>query len=437
MTEMFIKHLKHFGINRFLAHIFIFSVGVITARILSPEDRGIYAIFFLLVGLCMNFFSLGMSQANIYFLNSNERKAEVHGNTLLFILISSFTAALILLFSYSLSLYSYFDIKVNLLWIFLLWATSVFGIIEVCLSGLILGYHQYKTHSNFMLIQAFLIFSFTCILFVVSGTLEKAVALRIIAIAFCIIYYCYVSFYIVTQEMIKVSLSFLKKQLMFGAKNWFQNMIGLLNYRGYLLLLAIYSGNKAVGYFSVAMLLLEVVRFIPDTMGTLLLPYLKKFQEPADANLFAAQICRIVLWTSISITFIAWLTLPKLVPIIFGSKYEDVILIASILFIGAAVNSTYQILTRYFTSVAMQKSSILAALSSLTISTALCIFLIPIYGTVGAAISFVSGACVSSYIMVSSFCGYTGLSKRSTLFLNANDFRRFKSYIYGQSRKLL
>ena len=58
-------------------------------------------------------------------------------------------------------------------------------------------------------------------------------------------------------------LPLLKKQIKFGASNWIQNLIGQVNYRVYILALAFWIDDSAVGVYSVALLVAEFIRFIP------------------------------------------------------------------------------------------------------------------------------------------------------------------------------
>jgi len=44
-------------------------IGVILARRLGPDDRGIFALFLLVPSTVVTFVKLGITQANVYFIN--------------------------------------------------------------------------------------------------------------------------------------------------------------------------------------------------------------------------------------------------------------------------------------------------------------------------------------------------------------------------------
>ena len=60
----------------------------------------------------------------------------------------------------------------------------------------------------------------------------------------------------------------------------------------------------------------------------------------------------------------------------------------------------YQILTRYFTSIAKQRYSILSSFVGLISSISISFFLIPYLSTLGAAIAFVIGSTISAFMML-------------------------------------
>ena len=68
-TFNFIKDILKFTISRFFSAIVMISIGVITARLLEPEGRGYYALFFSITGMIATFSHLGIAQSNIYELN--------------------------------------------------------------------------------------------------------------------------------------------------------------------------------------------------------------------------------------------------------------------------------------------------------------------------------------------------------------------------------
>ena len=80
------------------------------------------------------------------------------------------------------------------------------------------------------------------------------------------------------------NLPLLKKQMRFGLHNWVQNLIESrkLIYRVYVLALAYALGDGAVGIFSVALLVIELVRFVPVSLGALLFPELASIDEKTE-----------------------------------------------------------------------------------------------------------------------------------------------------------
>ena len=93
-----IQSIGIFGSSKVVSTIIIFSVGVLTARILSPDGRGEYALFFTIVGLGSNLSNPGISQANTYFLNREKILPSILiGNSIFAIFVASILWGFILL----------------------------------------------------------------------------------------------------------------------------------------------------------------------------------------------------------------------------------------------------------------------------------------------------------------------------------------------------
>ena len=79
----FIRALGQTFISRAIFSAILLVIGVLTARLLGPEGRGHYALFFTIVGIGANLCGFGLMQSNTYFLNRERVPMGVlFGNTL-------------------------------------------------------------------------------------------------------------------------------------------------------------------------------------------------------------------------------------------------------------------------------------------------------------------------------------------------------------------
>ena len=64
-----ITNIKNFYLEESFFAATTLLVGILTARFLTPENRGLYTLFFTTSGLLTTVFHCGISPANVYFLN--------------------------------------------------------------------------------------------------------------------------------------------------------------------------------------------------------------------------------------------------------------------------------------------------------------------------------------------------------------------------------
>ena len=367
-----------------LSQIFI---GIITARYLGVEGRGLYSIFFSVAAIGANFAYLGLSQATVYFRNKEDiANNTLYGSVVIVFLFQSLVLAAALFHFPS-------DILVKLIggdspiMVQAMWAMLVVLLADILLSGMVLGNHQFSLHSSYVALQGLFALLVTLPLIFIPITVEHAIFMRVSVVGILLFFYWLIVSKKLALRNIVVDFTLLKRQLKFGFKSFLQNAIGLLNYRILLLLLGVVSSISNVAMFSVALLLVEAVRFLPNTIGTVLLPKLTTLEELELIN-FSTMVLKIVVVVSLFVTCFIFYYTKWIVLFLFGDEYSDAILVAKVLLIGGFFGSIYQVLTRVFTSQSKQEVSIISASLGLLVAVVLALLLIPNYGANGAAFGF-------------------------------------------------
>jgi len=430
----FVRNLSIFTSSRVFSALILLAIGVITARILGPEGRGFYAIFFTIVGLAANTMNLGLSQANTYLLNREKLAfGTLAGNTLLFLLVLAAGLAgivAVLADTAGEALAWGGGEKVGGWW-WLLWAAIIFTLLESSFSGLVYGSHLYLYQSKSYAVQAVLFLIATLLIIPLGESLDVALWLRVVAMALFVSWYVLMFWRQVSLVNPTLSIAVFIRQIQFGSRNWLQNLIGLLNYRGYILLLGAISSPEAIGVFSIALLMAEVIRFIPDTVATLLLPKLVGMEVGRDANEMTALVCRVIIFTVLLLASGLFFMADCLIPMIFGNDYLAGVTVLRILLVGAVLGVVYQVLTRYFTSEAKQIYSIYSALIALGVAIVVSLLLIPEYGAEGAAAAFTVSSLAASLSMLVMYRRYTGISVVGVVVMRKPDWLLCWGYLKG------
>ena len=224
--------------------------------------------------------------------------------------------------------------------------------------------------------------------------------------------------FVLQIKQISFSKNILVNQIKFGSRNWLQNVIGFLNIKSYIFFLAFLSSPENVGYFAVSFIFVELLRYIPDSLGAFLLPEFTKINSSKDRAIVALNSLKTIFFAISLISLILILVINYAVTLLFGIEYISAIPVAKILIIAALFGVFYQLLTRYFTSEAKQIYSIISSTFGLIVGSICSIILVPEYGAYGAALSFMSSSITSGLLMLIFFKNQTKISFGSMISLN-------------------
>ena len=392
------------------------AVGVITSRLLTPEDRGLYVLFFTIGGLIFSFLHIGLAPANIYFLNTKKTEMGVligNGFAYLLFAIVFLGASLVLFVGFDGQ--NLFRDQIGIEVWFMLWLIVLFNLADASFSALAMGTGDYNFIGRSLNLQATALLLSACIIPLAGTHLFSSLALRVLGASVFFLWFVVTILRILDYNKIKVCWLTLGDQLRFGSKNWLQNIIGFLNLRCYFIILAMYSEPDIVGFFSVAWIFVELLRFLPDGIGTMMLPELTKMKSNREQGMLAAKSMRLLLLIVLLTAAGLYLSLDFSIPLGFGEEYVPAITITKILLIGTIFGVVYQVFTRFFTSQNKQIYSLTSSLVGLFFGLISCLILTPNYDGEGSAIAFCIGAFSSGISTIFLFCYHTKI-KIITLF---------------------
>jgi O-antigen/teichoic acid export membrane protein len=231
------------------------------------------------------------------------------------------------------------------------------------------------------------------------------------------------------EGLYSFKISTLKKLVMFGFKSYIQNLTGFLNFQMSVFILAYFMDNWNVGIFSVAVSLASIVLFVPDTIGTVLLPFLSSKTNDSEIHNSTAAIIRNTLVIILPVILIFSAFGKWLIYYLYGSNYNASYYPMIFILFGMVFLSIYKILTRNFTSRNKQHLTIYVSTISLAINIVLNIFLISVWGIYGAAISSTFSFILVGLLLLSIFKKETGLPFKSILIFKREDIIVFKNIL--------
>ena len=194
------------------------------------------------------------------------------------------------------------------------------------------------------------------------------------------------------------SLSLLRDSIAFGGRSWVGSVAAFLNMRFDQILLGVMATQAALGAYAVAVNGGEVLLYFPAAVATMLVPALAR-AEPNPRHIQVLRTFRILGATTLATAVLAALVGPKLLPLVFGERFENSVVPFLWLLPGAVGYTTKMVFSGGLLASLSPGRSSLGSLAALVTGVALDFLLIPSFGATGAAIAasaaFIVGGLVA------------------------------------------
>ncbi len=409
--------------------------GVILARHLGPYDRGVFALFLLAPATVVTFVKLGITQANVYFIN----REKISSTT-----VASNAAVLALMLGVPVAATVWLGqdyLRATVLkgvepWVLgfalarvplLLLDDYLYGVLQA-------GGHFRIYNTRLVVSEALRLAGMATAFYVFHLGLVAAVVIHSAVNVFN------VTWLIVTMQQVipfrlRLDRGLLKKQLAFGLKSYVQTLTGHMLLRSDIYLVNYYLSRSEVAYYSLALRFTEMVLEIPQAVGLVLYPKLASLPE-AEVHRLTAQACRRTLMLTGLCSILIVVFGPFVITLWYGEAYAraaEPLLWASI---GAMAMSIFVILTRDFTSQNRQAVNIAAGVPALVLNVTLNLLMIPSFGIVGAAMSTAIAYSIACLILICLFVPRSKLPVHLILIPQAADVRYFTGMIGKGLRRL-
>jgi len=373
-------------LSRIIQLIMGIGISVIIARVLGPQGNGIYTLAILFPTLIVNFANFGIGEASVFFLGKQKySEREIYGNNIFFSIIFS-AAGLILafliivlfkqtLFSEVSSIYLYLGLLLIPAMFFMRFGTYF-----------LLGLQKIKQYNLISILRAFI---FLILLLVLLLTLrfdvKAAIATNIVSwLLAAILLLCLIRQIIGSFQVFRIK-SYFKNALQYGFKVYLGSTVGWLHYHVDIFLINILSNPLAVGFYSVAVIIIEKLWMISQAAGVVLFPHVSSEANEDKLRKFTPLVCRNILVITCIAAIILFFLSRVLIVTFYSMKFVNSIVPFQILLIGAVTMSGWRILAVDIYGRGRPELNIYISSMCLLLNVLLNLFLIPKYGIVGAA----------------------------------------------------
>ena len=383
--------------------------SIVVARLLGPEGRGMYALFSLVPGLVVTFGNIGVGQGILYHLaKKTYAKNEIWTFGLFFCIIWGFTvflaAALIIraLPDYFLGLGGYRSLVVLGL------ATVPFQLWRICLSNFMLGLQTFTSFNllDIVYVYAHMVLSVLLILNLQDRLFGAIVAWLIVSIALPVVTGIAIRDFTRMEFSRLVELT--RAIVGYGIHTYGANLMQFFNYRLDAFIVNYFVGPVALGFYSIAVSISEVVWQISGASSTILYPKVASL-DFEGANKLTPRVCRVSLGLSIISSLILAGTSHWLIRWLYSDVYNPSVAPLLLLLPGVAIFSIVRVL--YNDLAGRGRPGVGSAITGfgLIATIGLDLLLIPSWGIVGAAIASSASYCMSALIAVFIFRALTGI----------------------------
>jgi len=406
-------------------YLLAFVVGVMVARGLGTEGRGVYDVVILTVSMAQAVMSLGIGVAGLYYIGKKTYSTrDLLSNSQFVVVVSVAVSALLVLLAAG-------TVGGRLLdrgypyWVF------IFGVPLFLNFNLLLSFLQ--AHSRFLAMNSVLIFRpLVMIALLVGGVLAGGLTTVNVLVFWAIAVLAAVALALILIGVRNVRLGgivwprwdVLKAQVKFGAQGQLGNILQLLNYRLDKYIVLGFIGTAGVGIYGVAVAVTESIWFIPNAVAVVLLPQMTRLGKKEAAALTPVA-CRQTLALSLLAAAGIGVVSPLLLPLFFGNDFSPAVNAVYWLLPGAVALAGTKVLASYIFSQGKPLINTYITVASLAVTLVADLALVPSFGIKGAAAASSLAYTVSLVLSVAMYGRISGQSIRGALLLSGDDFRLY------------
>lgn len=421
-----------------LIKILALLAGILVARTLGPEGKGEFAMLLLVPMTLIALGDLGIRQSSKYLL-AREKKSiskvfssSVLAALVLGVILMSLAAAGFFIFNDSflrgLRPEHYFMmVAVIPAWLLLVYVIEMFRGIQRPLAWNLTRFMETALWLGLLLVGFLL----------VSNSLTSALAARLIALLLTLGLALGLLYWSKRRELRwdldrRVTLTLGTR----GAQFAFVLAFGFLNRRAGTFMVNGYLDMAEVGFYVVALSVVEIIWLFPDSIGAVLFPLVCRSSEE-EAKRFTPTACRYTLLVTSVIALGIFVVAGPLITLLYGNAFAPAVAPLLILLPGVVFLSIHKVLWRDFMAHGRPLYALYSRGLTLVALITLSIFLIPAMGLAGAALAATISYILGTAALIFLYSRLSGVSWYKTVIPERGDLVRLITTVGVVGQRLL
>jgi O-antigen/teichoic acid export membrane protein len=397
------------------------AASILTARVLGPTDRGIYALCFMIASTAVFFGTLHMGQSLAYHIGRRGLSAE-----------RTLSAALLLTMLLGVAVFAVLRLAAPLLLRFfehlrpdaleLITIAAPLMLANGILTQFFRAMDRIDRFNLCRIVGPGIRLAALAVAFALGGRLLEA--LRAVIVAELLLLPLQLGLLrLLARPRFRESPGDAASLARFGARLEGAAAIGQIDLRLAGFMVAIYCSAADIGYYAIAEGIVTYVLAVPTLVGNVLLPKIARDDDRKAARMTAAT-CRSTVFLTVAVSaLIAALSRP-LVLALYGAEYLPSALTIAVLLPMAIGRSGVRILAAYIIVADRVRILALANTAALVVNAPLLLLLVPTHGILGAAAAASAAHLLYLLIVAAAFGRLTGMPLRAVLLVERTDLTR-------------
>jgi O-antigen/teichoic acid export membrane protein len=413
------------------------TTSIAIARILGPENKGVFALAILLPTLLMRLVNIGIPQATVYYVAKRVfDKKVILGNTLLISLVLGVASLLIGL---TILLFFQDSILPNIPKSYALIALIIapIGLLYNNFKNIFLGLQKIYTFNFFTIAPDTLglTLSLTALLILnlgVPGLIAASILSSLVSTSLLIAW--------VKRSLGTFNLSLNKKYLkavsLYGFQTYIGRVVVFLNYRLDQFILNGFLNPTAVGFYTISVSISERLWILSSSASAVLFPRIASGEKKAREE-HTPLVSRNILLITAAAAFFLYLISGWLIPFLYSAEFSPSVRSLQILLIGVVVLSPSRVLAGDISGRGHPLANSIISSIALAFNIVLNIIWIPQYGIEGAAWATSLSYSLSLIGRLYLYRKISGISIWRVLVPQPSDFFLYKKIVVSVFRKVI
>ena len=432
-SEQFTRYSINTVVSQFSIFIIAVVTSIITARLLGPEGKGQLALVLLIPMLVVTFGRMGIGHAVNYYAGKTTSTKLIANSLALSVLIS--VLLIIPSFLTVFSVKSIFFKEVDERFIIIICSFMPFYLFNNHFISLLQGLYRID-HINIISIarSAINLILLIVLIRIFSLGLTGAIIAAIVSVLLAVFLLAFFLFKEINLKEVGLDFNLMKQLLKFGFKSHTGNILKDLSYRSDILIISYFLPAASVGYYTVAVVIGEIIWNIPNAIGSVLLPRVARMDNKS-AKLFTPAVIRTVLVPVTIACFMIFLLGKSIIIFAFGQDFLPSASALIILLPGIWALTVWKILASDLIAQGHPMKYSFTSGIALVTMVILDLWLIPELGINGAAIASTISYIAATVSIIFIYTRITGNSLKELFVPTRAEFllyQRILRSVFGE-----